>query len=185
MIDGEGYLAETDDAKRTQAVENHYKWVEAAKYLGCHSIRVNIPPIESLRAQKSLILYHPKKQAEDYDEIQQVGKYRPSGGNLSFVKPHKNGAFIVFRDMDLSKVSSIIYRTQSSGASNISLSLDSPNGKVVQEIEIKPSRNMEEWLSTKSDVSSDGKIHDLYFVFQGDFEQEGNALHLDWVLFQQ
>lgn len=41
MIDREGALGDKDDAKRTTAVENHYKWVEAAKYLGCHSIRVN------------------------------------------------------------------------------------------------------------------------------------------------
>lgn len=41
MIDGEGGLAHTTDAQRLQAVENHYKWVEAAKALGCHSIRVN------------------------------------------------------------------------------------------------------------------------------------------------
>jgi L-ribulose-5-phosphate 3-epimerase len=41
MCDGEGNLGDSDDAKRTQAVENHYKWVEAAKELGCHSIRVN------------------------------------------------------------------------------------------------------------------------------------------------
>jgi sugar phosphate isomerase/epimerase len=41
MIDGEGHLALTDDKKRNEAVENHHKWVEAAKYLGCHSIRVN------------------------------------------------------------------------------------------------------------------------------------------------
>lgn len=41
MIDSEGYLGNSDDAKRTEAVENHYKWVEAAKFLGCHSIRVN------------------------------------------------------------------------------------------------------------------------------------------------
>lgn len=41
MVDGEGALAITDDKKRFQAVENHYKWVRAAKYLGCHSIRVN------------------------------------------------------------------------------------------------------------------------------------------------
>ncbi len=41
MIDGEGGLAETDSKKRTEAVENHYKWVEAAQVLGCHSIRVN------------------------------------------------------------------------------------------------------------------------------------------------
>lgn len=41
MVDGEGGLAVMDEAKRTEAVENHYKWVEAAQHLGCHSIRVN------------------------------------------------------------------------------------------------------------------------------------------------
>ena len=41
MVDGEGGLGNSDPAKRTAAVENHYKWVDAAKYLGCHSIRVN------------------------------------------------------------------------------------------------------------------------------------------------
>jgi sugar phosphate isomerase/epimerase len=41
MIDGEGALGDASLAKRTQAVENHFKWVEAAKALGCHSIRVN------------------------------------------------------------------------------------------------------------------------------------------------
>ena len=41
MCDGEGRLGDPDNAKRTQAVENHYKWVQAAKFLGGHSIRVN------------------------------------------------------------------------------------------------------------------------------------------------
>ncbi|AQG80044.1 sugar phosphate isomerase/epimerase family protein [Spirosoma montaniterrae] len=41
MIDGEGGLAELDAAKRSQAVDNHKKWVECAKYLGCKTIRVN------------------------------------------------------------------------------------------------------------------------------------------------
>jgi sugar phosphate isomerase/epimerase len=41
MIDGEGALGDATLAKRNQAVENHFKWVEAAKALGCHSIRVN------------------------------------------------------------------------------------------------------------------------------------------------
>jgi sugar phosphate isomerase/epimerase len=41
MCDGEGNLGEIDKKKRTQSVENHKKWVEAAKFLGCHSIRVN------------------------------------------------------------------------------------------------------------------------------------------------
>lgn len=41
MIDGEGNLGDPDDSSRNAAVKNHHKWVHAAKYLGCHSIRVN------------------------------------------------------------------------------------------------------------------------------------------------
>ncbi len=41
MIDREGALGDADTKMRAQAVENHYKWVEAAQFLGCHSIRVN------------------------------------------------------------------------------------------------------------------------------------------------
>ena len=41
MVDGEGNLADTSATARNKAVENHYKWVKAAKFLGCHSIRVN------------------------------------------------------------------------------------------------------------------------------------------------
>ncbi len=41
MIDGEGQLGAASLSQRVKAVENHYKWVEAAKTLGCHAIRVN------------------------------------------------------------------------------------------------------------------------------------------------
>jgi len=41
MIDGEGQLGAASLLQRVKAVENHYKWVEAAKELGCHAIRVN------------------------------------------------------------------------------------------------------------------------------------------------
>ncbi|MBP7949724.1 MAG: sugar phosphate isomerase/epimerase [Verrucomicrobiales bacterium] len=41
MCDGEGFLGDPDEKKRQKTVENHKKWAEAAKALGCHSIRVN------------------------------------------------------------------------------------------------------------------------------------------------
>ncbi len=41
MVDDEGDLGDPDQTNRKQAVENHYKWVNAASILGCHSIRVN------------------------------------------------------------------------------------------------------------------------------------------------
>jgi L-ribulose-5-phosphate 3-epimerase len=41
MCDGEGDLGNPDTAARQTAVENHYRWIEAVKILGGHSIRVN------------------------------------------------------------------------------------------------------------------------------------------------
>ncbi|HMQ49568.1 MAG TPA: sugar phosphate isomerase/epimerase family protein [Saprospiraceae bacterium] len=41
MIDGEGNLGDTDEQARQTAVQNHLKWLNAAQFLGCHSIRVN------------------------------------------------------------------------------------------------------------------------------------------------
>jgi sugar phosphate isomerase/epimerase len=41
MVDGMGSMADKDEATRNKAVDNHHRWVEAAKFLGCHSIRVN------------------------------------------------------------------------------------------------------------------------------------------------
>ena len=41
MCDNVGDLGHPDDKKRTEAIEGHYPWVEAARHLGCHSIRVN------------------------------------------------------------------------------------------------------------------------------------------------
>jgi len=41
MCDGEGSLGDLDKKLRNEAVENHHKWVEAAHFLDCHSIRVN------------------------------------------------------------------------------------------------------------------------------------------------
>lgn len=41
MVDDEGELGNTSEPLRKNAVKNHYKWIHAAKILGCHSIRVN------------------------------------------------------------------------------------------------------------------------------------------------
>ena len=41
MCDGEGNLGNPDEKGRVTAVENHKRWAEWAKFLGCHSIRVN------------------------------------------------------------------------------------------------------------------------------------------------
>jgi len=54
MCDGEGALGDPDPAARTQAVENHYRWIEAARFLGCHSIRVNAQSAGTPEDQRDL-----------------------------------------------------------------------------------------------------------------------------------
>ncbi len=54
MCDGLGNLGDPDDAARKKAIENHFPWVEAAKRLGCHSVRVNAASEGSFAEQQKL-----------------------------------------------------------------------------------------------------------------------------------
>ena len=54
MCDGEGDLGDPDTSKRAKAVENHRKWLEAAKTLGCATIRVNAQSAGSPDEQQKL-----------------------------------------------------------------------------------------------------------------------------------
>jgi L-ribulose-5-phosphate 3-epimerase len=49
MCDGEGNLGDSDTKRRLTAVRNHIKWLEWAKELGCHSIRVNAASDDKLK----------------------------------------------------------------------------------------------------------------------------------------
>ena len=42
MVDEEGFLAKPEDNERLAAVENHKKWIDAAKFLECKTVRVNL-----------------------------------------------------------------------------------------------------------------------------------------------
>lgn len=88
MIDGEGELGNADEAKRKEAVANHHKWVDAAKFLGCHSIRVN--------AQSSGSFEEQQKRAAD--GLRSLSEYAAKQGLNVIVENHgglsSNGAWL-------------------------------------------------------------------------------------------
>jgi sugar phosphate isomerase/epimerase len=53
MVDDEGSLAVPDEKERLQAVDDHKKWIEAAKLLGCLTVRVNLHGDGSPDAKKT------------------------------------------------------------------------------------------------------------------------------------
>ncbi len=88
MVDGEGQLGAPDEKARTTAVENHYQWVDAAKFLGCHSIRVNAGSSGSYEEQQKLAA----------DGLRRLSEYaKPHGLNV-IVENHgglsSNGAWL-------------------------------------------------------------------------------------------
>ncbi len=88
MCDGEGALGDADEKKRTQAVENHYQWVDAAKYLGCHSIRVNAQSSGSYDEQLERAAAGLRRLTE-YGAKQEINVIVENHGGLS-----SNGAWL-------------------------------------------------------------------------------------------
>ncbi|MGE0102896.1 MAG: sugar phosphate isomerase/epimerase family protein [Blastocatellales bacterium] len=82
MIDGEGALGDPDEAKRSQAVENHYRWVDAAKFLGCKMIRVNAQSRGSYDEQMKLAADGLRKLTE-YGAKQKIAIVVENHGGLS------------------------------------------------------------------------------------------------------
>jgi len=88
MVDHEGKLGNPDSAQRRQAVENHFKWVDAAKTLGCHSIRVNAGSAGSYTEQIRLAA----------DGLRQLSEHAAQSGINVLVENHgglsSNGAWL-------------------------------------------------------------------------------------------
>lgn len=82
MCDGEGRLGDPDAAARTQAVENHYRWVEAAKFLGCHSIRVNAASAGGREEQEALAADGLRRLTE-FGATHDIGVIVENHGGLS------------------------------------------------------------------------------------------------------
>jgi sugar phosphate isomerase/epimerase len=99
MVDGEGELGDLDAAKRTKAIENHYKWVDAAKTLGCLTVRVNAAGNGSEQDVKTAVVdglgrltEHAKKSNINII-VENHGGYSSDGKWLSDVMKQVNSPF--------------------------------------------------------------------------------------------
>ncbi|MBT4584787.1 MAG: TIM barrel protein [Phycisphaerae bacterium] len=97
MCDGEGNLGDPDSAKRTQAIENHYKWIDAAVELKCHSIRVNAQSEGTPDEQKKLAA-DGLRRLTNHADTKNINVIVENHGGLS-----SNGTWLssVIREVDL------------------------------------------------------------------------------------
>lgn len=83
MVDDEGDLAFLYDPARIQAVERHYRWVEAAKILGCHSIRVNAKGEEGTAEEAAKAAVDGLGRLVEYGEKLEIGVIVENHGGYS------------------------------------------------------------------------------------------------------
>ncbi|PIE48783.1 MAG: xylose isomerase [Flavobacteriales bacterium] len=80
MIDGEGNLADANTKKRLEGIEKHHKWVDAAHFLGCHAIRVNLAGgVNKEEAHKAAV-----------DSLEKLSEYA-AGSNINILVENHGG----------------------------------------------------------------------------------------------
>jgi len=91
MVDGEGALGNPDKAQRAEVVHKHHKWIDAAKFLGCHSIRVNAQSDGKLRLDEQMKLAADGlRQLTEYGAAQDINVIVENHGG-----PSSNGKWLV------------------------------------------------------------------------------------------
>lgn len=104
MVDGEGHIGAGSDKKRQKTVDNHKKWVEAAKFLGCHSIRVNSHGEGKDDAEKAANCVKGLTALSTFAEDHQINVIVENHGGLS-----SNGAWMskVLKEVGLDNCGSL------------------------------------------------------------------------------
>ena len=82
MCDGEGMVGHPKKEERIKTVDNHKKWVDAAAFLGCHSIRVNAGSRGEYKEQQKLAADGLHMLCE-YGDTQKINVIVENHGGLS------------------------------------------------------------------------------------------------------
>ena len=104
MIDGEGHLGEAEESRRQKVIDNHKKWVEAAKFLGCHSIRVNAHGIGKSDEEKAANTTKGLRELSEFGQTHGINVIVENHGGLS-----SNGKWLskVLKDVGLPNCGSL------------------------------------------------------------------------------
>ena len=104
MIDGEGHLGEAEESRRQKVIDNHKKWVEAAKFLGCHSIRVNAHGIGKSDEEKAANTTKGLRKLSEFGQTHGINVIVENHGGLS-----SNGKWLskVLKDVGLPNCGSL------------------------------------------------------------------------------
>lgn len=186
-------LAKSDDSNATIPLEGALAFNKHAAndeggvyYLSVSYTDKGANGMPPLTTRKIVSLRNPKMQAEDYEQFNNVSRQRPSGGDLAFVAGIQDGSYIVFKNIDLTDITSVTYHLAARPipeGGKIMLKLDSPAGKAVSEIKVPGAQEGFQFKALTAPVAETKGLHDLYVVFSHNEAKGSDLFELDWLYF--
>ena len=153
MCDGEGMVGHPEKAERLKTVENHKKWIDAAAFLGCHSIRVNARSRGEYEEQQKLAADGLRRMCE-YGDTKKINVIVENHGGIS-----SNGEWLagVMKMVDHKRVGTL--------PDFGNFTIDHKTGEVYDRY-----KGMEELMPFAKGVSAKSNV----------FDAEGNERNMDY-----
>jgi hypothetical protein len=117
---------------------------------------------------------------------------------LGVVRFAETGSWIFFKDIDITKISSILYLVDPAQiGGRLSLHLEKPDGKEISSVSIDPikrplkigaDQKNNKWKTVPSQLISEEGFHDLYIVYNDPQNAQSSmftTLYLDWIEFRK
>jgi len=132
------------------------------------------------RVETTLVLRHPRVQAEYFEDSHQVGE--EEDGSVLY-----RGSYIGLKDVDLTGISSLTYfvkrADRESIGGRVEARLGSPDGTLIGQVTVDDLADKGRELNMAIQASQG--MHDVYLVAKNDASTETNLFFLDWVLFNK
>lgn len=140
-----------------------------------------------LTGKKILRLRHPKVQAEEFNDFENVGIQQALHGDVSFVNNIKHGSYIMFKDIDLTNIEKITFNLLSvRHGGTIEIRTGAPDGKLLGSAEV-PEGNFSSEIIFKeitADIAKTSSSDHLYLVFKNEDNKDEVLFNLDWIYFK-
>lgn len=139
----------------------------------------------ALARQKNVVFRHPKVQAEDYDGSHNISRVRPRGGAIGYVNKVRNGSYLMFKDIDLTALTSVKYNLKSFQAgTKILMKTGGVKGTTMAEILVTSGGKGSAYRAFSSSIKKTKGVQDIYIVVENTGSKD-ELMHLDWLEFSK
>ncbi|MFB5944307.1 PQQ-dependent sugar dehydrogenase [Albibacterium profundi] len=174
--------AELFDLPRQGAVplNKHQKQGKRGRYVLKASYTDGGGAIVPLTGQDALVLRSNVVEAEDADELNNIGRTNEQLGSIH------NGSWFMLKQIDLTGIKQITYNYSSLNIdATLEVRVGSPTGDVISTFDYKNTGDWSKFIELSAPVNDPGGINDLYFVFKKDQEPNEHIFTLDWLSFDR